>query len=275
MVEMANSSVGTRIIVARNTASDSSNKIHDDAEARRYGYGGGLVPGVTLYAYLTQLAIEQFGFAWLERGTADFSIRRPVYEGETVRCEGDARDDGSLELRVMREDVRCADGTFGLTEAIDSVPTCPHGPAPVGALPLLTPETVPLGVPLAPIQARVDADDAAAYAESTADPSLWYRKRSPLGPPVVPPGWLAARQAALQRANFSFGPSIHTRSVVQHHAPAPVGHVYTTGGTIRSTFERKGNHYLLLDAVTQDEAGRVVFVVQHTSIFSVRQVAGA
>ncbi|MGH2599772.1 MAG: hypothetical protein ACRDJ9_10330, partial [Dehalococcoidia bacterium] len=63
-------------VTARNTASDSENKIHDDAEARRYGYAGGLVPGVTLYAYLTRLALAAYGPAWLERGTAECAFRR-------------------------------------------------------------------------------------------------------------------------------------------------------------------------------------------------------
>jgi len=33
-------------VEAFNTAKASENKIHDDAVARRFGFGGGLVPGV-------------------------------------------------------------------------------------------------------------------------------------------------------------------------------------------------------------------------------------
>ena len=36
-------------VSAYNTAHDSENKIHDDATARRFGFGGGLVPGVDVY----------------------------------------------------------------------------------------------------------------------------------------------------------------------------------------------------------------------------------
>ena len=38
---------------AKNTSAYSQNKIHDDAVARRLGFKGGLVPGVTIYAYMT------------------------------------------------------------------------------------------------------------------------------------------------------------------------------------------------------------------------------
>ena len=38
-------------VAAYNTAHDSENKIRDDATARRFGSGGGLVPGVDVYGY--------------------------------------------------------------------------------------------------------------------------------------------------------------------------------------------------------------------------------
>ena len=54
---------------AHNTATHSGNKIHDDEVARRFGFGGGLVPGVDLYAYLTHPPAEAWGleshlFGW-------------------------------------------------------------------------------------------------------------------------------------------------------------------------------------------------------------------
>ena len=38
---------------AVNTAPDSENKMHDDRVAAQYGFRGGLVPGVTVYGYMT------------------------------------------------------------------------------------------------------------------------------------------------------------------------------------------------------------------------------
>src|SRR5439155_1608329 len=55
-------------VQAYNPATASENKIHDDEVARTYGFQGGLVPGVTVYAYMTHPVAETFGRPWLEHG---------------------------------------------------------------------------------------------------------------------------------------------------------------------------------------------------------------
>ena len=51
-------------VEAFNTAKASENKIHDDAVAHRFGFAGGLVPGVDVYAYMTHLPVAQIS-PWL------------------------------------------------------------------------------------------------------------------------------------------------------------------------------------------------------------------
>src|SRR5262245_59450085 len=51
-------------IQAHNNATASANKIHDDAVAAQYGFRGGLVQGVTVYAYMTYPLVQSFGEAW-------------------------------------------------------------------------------------------------------------------------------------------------------------------------------------------------------------------
>ena len=75
-------------VKARNTSSSSENKIHDEQIARQYGFRGALVPGVTVYAYLTHPLVEAFGAAWLERGTANVRFVKPIHDGEEVRLAG-------------------------------------------------------------------------------------------------------------------------------------------------------------------------------------------
>ena len=48
-------------VEAFNTAKVSENKIHDDEVARKFGFRGGLVPGVDVYAYMTHLPVEALG----------------------------------------------------------------------------------------------------------------------------------------------------------------------------------------------------------------------
>ena len=45
-------------VKARNTSSTSDNKIHDDAVAAKYGFRGGLVPGVTVREYCSDLLFD-------------------------------------------------------------------------------------------------------------------------------------------------------------------------------------------------------------------------
>ncbi|MGH7276084.1 MAG: hypothetical protein ACREIY_03525, partial [Candidatus Rokuibacteriota bacterium] len=100
-------------VKARNTSEDSENKIHDDAVARQYGFRGGLVPGVTVYAYMTHPLVEAFGAAWLERGTATVRFVKPVLDGEEVAVSGavtgrDARSVTASLVASTAEGGECA-----------------------------------------------------------------------------------------------------------------------------------------------------------------------
>ena len=48
-------------VQACNLSHASENKIHDDEIARRFGFQGGLVPGVEVYAYMTHLPAARWG----------------------------------------------------------------------------------------------------------------------------------------------------------------------------------------------------------------------
>jgi hypothetical protein len=68
--------LGPYRVEAFNASKESENKIHDDTVARRFGFRGGLVPGVDVYAYMTHLPVLRWGRAWLERGTAECRLLR-------------------------------------------------------------------------------------------------------------------------------------------------------------------------------------------------------
>src|SRR5262249_58200622 len=103
-------------VEAYNTAHFSENKIHDDEVARRYGFSGGLVPGVDVYAYMTHAALARWGRAWLERGRAECRFLKPVYQGETATVTA-AEDDGCLAIMVESRGEACASGAAFMTDA--------------------------------------------------------------------------------------------------------------------------------------------------------------
>src|SRR4029434_7242537 len=84
-------------LVAQNDAVESENKIHDDAVARKFGFEGGLVPGVTVFGYLTWPAVSEWGRAWLESGTITARVAAPVYDGDQVGVVGEWQG-GELQI---------------------------------------------------------------------------------------------------------------------------------------------------------------------------------
>src|SRR5579872_7381064 len=100
-------------VEAYNTAKLSENKMHDDTVARRFGFSGGLVPGVDVMAYMMHLPIAKWGRAFLERGLIEARLVKPVYDGEIAEVRGEERD-GTLAIEVESRGQLCAYGTASL-----------------------------------------------------------------------------------------------------------------------------------------------------------------
>ena len=101
--------LGPYRVEAFNTAKASENKIHDDVVARRFGFGGGLVPGVDVYAYMAHLPVARWGRAWLERGAAECRFQKRVYDGDIATVTATETAEG-LDIRVESHGEICAPG---------------------------------------------------------------------------------------------------------------------------------------------------------------------
>ena len=100
-------------VSAYNTSKQSENKIHDDTVARRFGFSGGLVPGVDVMAYMMHLPVEKWGRAFLERGLIDARFVKPVYDGEIAEVTG-VESNGALAIEVHSRGELCATGSASL-----------------------------------------------------------------------------------------------------------------------------------------------------------------
>src|SRR5437868_7513170 len=107
-------------VQAYNTAKLSENKMHDDTVAKRFGFSGGLVPGVDVMAYMMHLPVAKWGRAFLERGLIEARFVKPVYDGETADINGEERD-GVLSIEVESRGQLCATGTASLPPNAPSV----------------------------------------------------------------------------------------------------------------------------------------------------------
>src|SRR5215510_14628737 len=86
-------------VSAYNTSKQSENKIHDDTVARRFGFSGGLVPGVDVMAYMMHLPVVRWGRDFLEHGQIDARFVKPVYDGENTDVTAE-ENNGVLDIEV-------------------------------------------------------------------------------------------------------------------------------------------------------------------------------
>jgi acyl dehydratase len=257
-------------VLARNTSASSENKIHDDTVAKRYGFGGGLVPGITVYAYLTRPLVEAFGRDWLERGTAAVKFVKPIFEGDavlvTARVTGREGDGLALALSATTPNGgECAVGTATLP---DRAPAAVD-PAryPEAALPDDRPDVsrehlASVGVLGSPV-VRYDTAAAAEYIDKVSDDLPAYRG----GGAPAHPGFLLQQCNRALSGNVRLGPWIHTGSRVQHLGGARVGDVLSTRGRVHGFSEKKGRESVELDLLIVANGSRPVAQVFHSAIY--------
>jgi acyl dehydratase len=258
-------------VCAYNTARQAENKIHDDEVARKFGFSGGLVPGVDVYAYMTHMPVERWGRAWLERGSAECRFFKPVYDGETATVTA-AEHDGDLAIDVMSRDELCASGTAGLPAAALAAPP-PDRFAPAQAAaerPAADETTLAEGTRLAIRPLTVAEDFAAQYSQDLRESNPLYRREGLAHPGLI----LRTLNWALTH-NVVLGPWIHVGSKVQHFSPARIGETISAQARVTANYERKGHRFVELDGLVLAEGERVVALISHTAIYRPRQVAAA
>ena len=255
-------------------SADIRNPIHSTEYARRYGFRGPLVGGVTVWGWATPAILEAVGDEWLDRGWSEFSFRQPTYPGDTLRIRVQPaadRSHGACSVIMTNQDgVDCVIATVGLGTATWlgelAMPSRLRGePSPDPKPPLLL-ESAPLGQDLAPMAIAFSAEDARAYirlSQRTSDP-LFVGDR-----PRLHPGWLAGRVEELLRHHFALPSSMHTTSKVQHLARAEAGQTITTAARMIEVYERKGHHIGVFDCAVLGEGGAILAQIRHTTIFRI------
>jgi hypothetical protein len=250
-------------LVARNTATASTNKIHDDEVARRFGFRGGLVPGVDVYAYLCHPPVEAWGIEWLERGTMRARFHQPVYDGRRVDIT--PGPDGRLELRDEQGN-RCADGVATLPEHAAPLPDPADWPdvEPSDDPPPAAPEVLAPGTAFGLEPHGFHADHAGAYLVDVRETAPIFATEG-----IAHPGWVLRDANYVLSANVRLGPWIHVESIVQHHGVIRDGQVVTARALVTQEWEHKGHRFVELDVLHLAD-GRPVARTDHTAIYRPR-----
>src|SRR5258707_1467048 len=93
-------------VSAYNTAKQSENKMHDDTVAKRFGFSGGLVPGVDVMAYMIHMPVARWGRDFLECGLIGARFVKPVYSAATAAGTAE-ESNGGLAIEVKSRAQLC------------------------------------------------------------------------------------------------------------------------------------------------------------------------
>ena len=257
-------------VEAFNTATASENKIHDDEVARKFGFGGGLVPGALVYAYMTHLPLERWGRAWLEHGTAECRFAKPVYDGDRATATA-AETDGVLDIRLECRGVPCATATAGLPGAV--APPALDQFRAVAQRPSRPPAdeaSLAVGTWLGIDRVVATPELIAQYVRDVRETSPLYESEGLLHPVLVP----HICNFALNR-NVTLGPWMHVGSKIQHFAAARLGDTLGVRACVTGNYEHKGHLFVDIDALIVANDRSPIARSQHLSIYRPRQLAAA
>ena len=259
-------------VEAYNTAKASENKIHDDETAKRFGFRGGLVGGVHVYAYMTHLPVMRWGRAWLERGTGDCRFAKPVYEGEIAEITAQENADG-LDLMVTSMGVLCATGRATLPAVATATSLADFGqaaPTAHDARPPADERSLPVGRWLGMLPLTVTPEFAAQDLKDTRETDPLYATDG-----IVHPGTILRCCNWVLSHNVVLPAWMHVGSTVQNLGVGRVGDTLTARARVTQNYEHKGHKFVEIDALVLANEQRPLARVTHIAIYRPRQLAAA
>jgi hypothetical protein len=231
---------------AYNPVPESENRIHSDEIAHRFGFRGGLVPGVVISAYLLQPAIEAWGGDWLSRGGAKVVVAHPLYDDEDfdVVVEGASGHGYSAQLLGTAGDPR-ARATVTLPDVAPEAPqfrgdrriTAGQERATASRASLERLREEGLGA----VRVRWPEAEITSYTKDSADmPRLLRLDAEGYANPAFVLGmsnWAFA-------ANVRMSAWLHLQTEHQNHAAIPIGSELVVEQRISDLFEKKGHEFV-------------------------------
>jgi len=256
-------------LTAFNTATASENKIHDDTVAARFGFTGGLVPGVDVFAYMAHAPAALWGMDWLTGGGMQTRFDKPVYDGDETLVSANESGPDTIAIEVTARGGNCATGSAWLRDTGDE-------PAAVAAAAMPDLETRPKAsmTSLMPGQILGVIDEVYTKAEGAKHLSD-VREDAAIfeGGAICNPGWLLRRANYILALNVKLGPWIHVESRIRNHALLRDGEPVQARAIVAENVESKGHLIVTLDFEIASGVRRVMSG-RHWAIYEPRQVRG-
>jgi acyl dehydratase len=257
-------------VQAYNTAKQSENKMHDDTVAKRFGFSGGLVPGVDVMAYMMHLPVKKWGRAFLERGLIEARFVKPVYDGETADVTA-AEIDGTLSIEVESRGELCATGSAWLPASAPSFSLADYSDiAAVTDRKPVNDSSYQLDKWLGTLPRAWAGDAATEYLTDIRETDPIYVAEG-----LSHPGLLQRVMNKVLVDNAILGPWIHVGSRMQLLAAGSSGDELTARAKVTGNYEKKGHRFVELDALVVANGRTALAHCQHIAIYQPREQAAA
>jgi hypothetical protein len=257
-------------VSAYNTSKQSENKIHDDAVARRFGFSGGLVPGVDVMAYMMHVPVAKWGRAFLERGLVEARFVKPVYDGEIADVTAE-ESDGVLSIEVKSRGQLCATGSASLPASVPSLSIADftETAAVTERRPVDT-ASYQVGKWLGTLPRAWAGDAAQEYLTDVRETDAIYAREG-----LGHPGLLQRVMNKVLVDNAILGPWIHVGSRMQLLSAARTSDELTARAKVTGNYEKKGHRFVELDALVVANGRTPLAHCQHIAIYQPREQAAA
>jgi len=257
-------------VQAYNTSKQSENKIHDDTVARRFGFSGGLVPGVDVMAYMMHLPVEKWGRAFLERGLIEARFVKPVYDGETAEVTA-SDNNGALSIEVHSRGQLCATGSASLPAAAPAISLADFSAvAAVAERKPVSPVSYEVGSWLGTAPRAWAGDAANEYLADIRETDPIYLREG-----LGHPGLLQRVMNKVLVDNAILGPWIHVGSRMQLLSAARSGDEITARAKVTGNYDKKGHRFVELDALVVANGRTPLAHCQHIAIYQPREQVAA
>jgi acyl dehydratase len=257
-------------VSAYNTAKLSENKMHDDSVAKRFGFSGGLVPGVDVMAYMLHLPVKKWGRAFLERGLIEARFIKPVYDGEIASVSGE-ESDGVISIEVESRGELCATGSASLPEIAPSLSLSDFiETAAVSERQPVNATSYEPGKWLGTVPRAWAGEAATEYLTDVRERDPIYAREG-----LGHPGLLQRVMNKVLVDNAILGPWIHVGSRMQLLSAAKSGDELTARAKVTGNYEKKGHRFVELDALVVADGRTPLAHCQHIAIYQPREQAAA
>jgi acyl dehydratase len=257
--------VAIHTAVARNFAEASENKIHSDDIAKRFGFTGALVPGVTVFGHLAWPLTQRFGETWLQGSWVTTRFIKPAYHAETISLLDRETGKKSVAVEctnaanVLLATLECT--LEGAQPGVDPHAFVGGGTDPKERVEIAW-ETVHVDEPFALYDWKPDEAHNREYAARVDDDTELF-SRGVLHPHAI---LSQANQVLVRR--FAMPAWIHTGSEVRFRRLLRVGDAIEVRAVPLEKWERKGHQFIKL-YVAYAVRGEISTEILHTAIFRV------